>query len=52
MIITVSFYVSSIEVDRVLLQHPDVMDSAVFGLPDAKWGERVAAVVQVHAGRS
>jgi fatty-acyl-CoA synthase len=29
-----------------------VMDSAVFGLPDAKWGERVAAVVQVHAGRS
>jgi acyl-CoA synthetase (AMP-forming)/AMP-acid ligase II len=27
------------------------MDSAVFGLPDAKWGERVAAVVQLHAGR-
>ena len=52
MIITGGFNVYSIEVEQALLQHPDVMDSAVFGLPDAKWGERVAAVVQVHAGRS
>ena len=26
------------------------MDCAVFGLPDDKWGERVASVVQLHAG--
>ena len=52
MIITGGFNVYSIEVEQALLQHPDVMDSAVFGLPDSKWGERVAAVVQVHAGRS
>jgi acyl-CoA synthetase (AMP-forming)/AMP-acid ligase II len=26
------------------------MDCAVFGLPDDKWGERVSAVVQLHAG--
>src|SRR6202022_1214975 len=52
MIITGGFNVYSIEVEQALLQHPDVMESAVFGLPDAKWGERVAAVVQVHAGRS
>src|SRR3984957_8966924 len=52
MIITGGFNVYSIEVEQALLQHPDVMDSAVFGLPDAKWGERVAAVVQLHAGRS
>jgi fatty-acyl-CoA synthase len=52
MIITGGFNVYSIEVEQALLQHPDVMDSAVFGLPDAKWGERVAAVVQAHAGRS
>ena len=51
MIITGGFNVYSIEVEQALLQHPDVMDSAVFGLPDAKWGERVAAVVQLHAGR-
>ena len=51
MIITGGFNVYSIEVEQALLQHPGVMDSAVFGLPDAKWGERVAAVVQLHAGR-
>jgi fatty-acyl-CoA synthase len=52
MIITGGFNVYSIEVEQALLQHPDVMDSAVFGLPDSKWGERVAAVVQLHGGRS
>jgi fatty-acyl-CoA synthase len=51
MIITGGFNVYSIEVEQALLQHPGVMDSAVFGLPDEKWGERVAAVVQLHAGR-
>jgi fatty-acyl-CoA synthase len=52
MIITGGFNVYSIVVEQALLQHPDVMDSAVFGLPDDKWGERVAAVVQLHAGRT
>src|SRR5271157_6274790 len=52
MIITGGFNVYSIEVEQALLAHPDVMDSAVFGLPDAKWGERVAAVVQLHTGRA
>ena len=52
MIITGGFNVYSIEVEQALRQHPDVMDSAVFGLPDAKWGESVARRVQLHAGRS
>jgi acyl-CoA synthetase (AMP-forming)/AMP-acid ligase II len=51
MIITGGFNVYSIEVENALRQHPDVLDSAVFGLPDEKWGERVSAVVQLHAGR-
>ena len=38
MIITGGFNVYSIEVEQALLQHPDVMDSAVFGLPDVKSG--------------
>ena len=50
MIITGGFNVYSTEVEQALLAHPDVQDCAVFGLPDEKWGERVAAVVQARAG--
>ena len=52
MIITGGFNVYSVEVEQALMQHPDVQDSAVIGLPDDKWGESVVAVVQLHAGRS
>ncbi|WP_432730760.1 acyl-CoA synthetase [Variovorax sp. W6] len=51
MIISGGFNVYSAEVEQVLLQHPDVQDSAVVGLPDEKWGERVVAVLQLHDGR-
>jgi acyl-CoA synthetase (AMP-forming)/AMP-acid ligase II len=51
MIITGGFNVYSVEVEQALMQHPDVQDSAVIGLPDDKWGEKVVAVVQLHAGR-
>jgi len=51
MIITGGFNVYSVEVESALMQHPDVQDSAVVGLPDEKWGERVVAVLQPHAGR-
>lgn len=50
MIISGGFNVYSVEVEQALMQHPDVQDCAVFGLPDEKWGERVSAVVQLHAG--
>jgi bile acid-coenzyme A ligase len=33
------------EVEACLIQHPDVADIAVIGLPDAEWGRRVHAVV-------
>ncbi len=52
MIISGGFNVYSVEVEQALMQHPDVRDSAVIGLPDDKWGERVVAVLQLHAGRS
>lgn len=52
MIITGGFNVYSVEVEQALMQHPDVQDSAVVGLPDDKWCERVVAVLQLHAGRS
>ena len=52
MIITGGFNVYSVEVEAALLQHPDVQDCAVVGLPDDKWGERVVAVLQPQAGRT
>lgn len=37
--------VQPLEVEAVLRQHPAVLDAAVLGLPDAEWGEIVAAGV-------
>jgi acyl-CoA synthetase (AMP-forming)/AMP-acid ligase II len=39
------------EVEQVIASHPDVQDVAVIGVPDAKWGEAVTAVVVARAGR-
>ena len=50
MVITGGFNVYSTEVEQALMQHPDVADCAVVGLPDDKWGERVTAVVQLRPG--
>jgi fatty-acyl-CoA synthase len=50
MIITGGFNVYSAEVEQAVLRHPAVLDCAVVGLPDAKWGERVVAVIQPHPG--
>ena len=49
-IITGGFNVYSAEVEQAVLRHPAVLDCAVVGLPDAKWGERVVAVIQPHPG--
>lgn len=51
MIITGGFNVYSAEVEKALLDHMDVRDCAVLGLPDDTWGERVTAVVQLHPDR-
>jgi o-succinylbenzoate---CoA ligase len=37
--------VAPAEVEAVLVAHPVVADAAVFGRPDAEWGERVVAQV-------
>ncbi len=37
--------VSSIEVEDCLYQHPSVAEACVIGVPDAKWGETVKALV-------
>ena len=50
MIITGGFNVYPAEVEQALQAHPAVQDCAVFGVPDAKWGESVTAVVERRAG--
>lgn len=40
------------EVEAVLHEHPAVLDIAVIGLPDARWGEAVTAVVVPAAGHA
>ncbi|MGE2716303.1 AMP-binding enzyme [Mycolicibacterium litorale] len=34
------------EIENLLITHPEVMDAAVFGLPDGDFGEAVKAVIQ------
>ena len=38
------------EVEDVLYEHPDILEAAVIGVPDDKWGERVHAVLVPRAG--
>jgi acyl-CoA synthetase (AMP-forming)/AMP-acid ligase II len=49
-IISGGFNVYPREVEDALLSHPAVTQAAVVGLPDEKWGERVAAAVVTRAG--
>ena len=45
MIISGAENVYSTEVEEILYQHPAVLEAAVFGVPDERWGEAVHAVV-------
>lgn len=50
LIVRGGFNVYPAEVEAVLYQHPDVLEAAVLGYPDAHLGERVAAVVTPRPG--
>ena len=48
-------WVSSLQVEELIEQFPDVEEAAVIGISDEKWGERPFAVVvkdSDHAGAS
>lgn len=40
------------EVEGALKSHPAVYDAVVVGVPDDRWGERVAAIVQIRDGET
>ncbi|HEX9889945.1 MAG TPA: AMP-binding protein [Nitriliruptorales bacterium] len=50
LIITGGANVYPAEVESAVSEHPAVADVAVIGLPDDRWGRRVHAVIQLHAG--
>ena len=52
LVVTGGEKVAPAAVEAALAEHPAVADVAVLGVPDAEWGERVAAVVVLRAGRS
>jgi len=44
--------ISTIEVEQALMSHPCVLEAAVIGVPDEKWGERPKAFVVLRPGTS
>lgn len=51
MIVTGGENVYSTEVENVLYSHPDILEAAVIGVPDTKWGEVIKAIVVLKGGR-
>ncbi|PJJ87327.1 acyl-CoA synthetase (AMP-forming)/AMP-acid ligase II [Brevirhabdus pacifica] len=45
MIISGGFNIYAVDLERVLLEHPDVVDCAVIGIPSARWGETPLGLV-------
>ena len=50
MIISGGENIYSTQVEAAIHQHPGVLESAVFGVPDEQWGEAVKAVVVLKPG--
>jgi fatty-acyl-CoA synthase len=42
--------ISTIEVEQAIASHPAVLEAAVVGVPDDRWGERPKAFVVLHPG--
>ena len=52
MIVSGGENVYSAEVENALSQHPSILECAVIGVPDEKWGEAVHAIVRLRDGHS
>jgi long-chain acyl-CoA synthetase len=52
MIVSGGENVYCVEVENAIYKHPAVLEAAVVGIPDDKWGERVHAVVVFKPGQS
>ena len=52
MIVSGGENVYSAEIERILEKHPAVAQAAVIGVPDARWGEAVKAMIVLRQGTS
>jgi fatty-acyl-CoA synthase len=43
--------ISTVEVEQAVLSHPAVLEAAVVGVPDERWGERPKAFVVLRPGK-
>jgi len=43
-------WISSIEIENVVMSHPSVANAAVVGMPDERWGERPLLFVELRGG--
>jgi len=43
-------WVSSLDIEDLILRVPGIAEASVVGVPDEKWGERPVALVTVRAG--
>ena len=50
MIISAGMNIYPAEIEGVLENHPDIYETAVFGIPNEEWGESVHAVVVKRPG--
>jgi len=50
MIVSGAENIYPVEIEQVLVDHPKIMEAAVFGIPDEKWGETVRAAVALQKG--
>ena len=44
-------WISSVDVENLLMAHPCVAEAAVIAVPDERWGERPLGVIVLHEGK-
>lgn len=45
------YKISALDVENCLIEHADIKDCAVIGLPDEKWGQKIVSLVVVAKGK-
>ncbi|MFC6704556.1 long-chain fatty acid--CoA ligase [Flexivirga alba] len=43
-------WISSVDLENLIMSHPDVVEASVVNIPDEKWGERPLATVVIKEG--